>query len=62
MALVLSKHIELKGNISIQKFMHEAKNITKDRLKNKITGEEYRLNTKIPPKMIEIIQKITTLT
>jgi transposase len=62
MALVLSKHIELKGNISIQKFMHEAKKITEARLKNKITGEQYRLNTNIPPKMIEIIQKITTLT
>ncbi len=40
MALVISKHIELKTETSIKSFIHECKKITDARLKNKVTGKE----------------------
>jgi len=62
MALVVSKHIELKTKISIRKFIHECKKITDARLKNKITNEESRIRTSLSPTIIEILRKLNLLT
>jgi len=58
MALVTSKHIELQTGISINKFIRECKKITDARLKNKLTGKEYRLRSQITPEMENYIQKL----
>lgn len=58
MALVVSKHIELKTNVSIRKFLHECKKITDARLKNQITNTEYRIRAKPNPEILEILTKL----
>jgi transposase len=57
-ALVLSKHIELKTNTSIKRFIHECKKITDARLKNKITGKESKIRANMPQEINEMIQKL----
>lgn len=61
-ALVISKHIELKTGISIKKFIHECKKMTDARLKNKISGKEIRIRTGITPHVSEILSKFGLLT
>lgn len=58
MALVVSKHIELKTNVSIRKFLHECKKITDARLKNQITNTEYRIRAMPNPEILEILTKL----
>jgi hypothetical protein len=62
MALVISKHIELQTNRSIRKFIHECKKITDARLKNKITGKEFRIRTNLNPEINEMLRKLQLLT
>lgn len=61
-ALVVSKHIELLGNISIRKFIHECKKITDARLKDQITGKEIIIRAKLTPAVTEILRKFELLT
>lgn len=58
-ALVISKHIELKTQISIRKFIHEAKRITDAQLKNKITGDFLTIRAEITHVMAEILRKLS---
>ena len=61
-ALVISKHIELKTETSIKSFVHECKKITDARLTNKITGKEIRMRANSTPKMLELLKKLDLLT
>jgi len=61
-ALVVSKHVELKTGISIRKFIHECKRITDARLKNKLTGKEIRIRANSTPLVSEILGKFDLLT
>ena len=58
MALVISKHIEIQTDISIKRFVQEAKKITDGRIKNKITQQETRLRVNLDAKFLEILQKL----
>lgn len=62
MALVVSKHIELKTGSSIKSFIHECKKITDARLKNKITGREIKMRAASNPRILELIAKLELLT
>lgn len=62
MALVISKHIELKTDTSIKSFIHECKKITDARLKNKITEKEIKMRASSTPKILELINKLNLLT
>lgn len=62
MALVISKHIELKINVSIKKFIHECLRITDARLRNQITGEEIRIRADLTLDATEMLQKLGLLT
>lgn len=62
MALVISKHIELKTGTSIKSFIHECKKITDARLKNKITGKEIKIRANSTPKILELLKKLNLLT
>lgn len=61
-ALVISKHIELKTDTSIKSFIHECKKITDARLKNKITGKEIRMRASSTPKILKLLKKLDLLT
>jgi transposase len=58
MALVISKHIEIQTDISIKRFIQEAKKITDGRIKNKITQQETRLRVNLDAKFLEILEKL----
>lgn len=58
LALVLSKHIELQTNVSIKKFITEAKKITDARLVNTLNGKEIKIRTKINREFSSIIAKL----
>ena len=62
MALVISKHIELKTNTSIRDFIHECKKVTDARILNKITNKEVRMRVKLNPKITDFLQKLKLLT
>lgn len=62
MALALSKYIEIQSDISIKRFIQEAKKITDGRLKNKITQKETRLRVSLNDKILAILQKLNLLT
>jgi len=62
MALVASKHIELKTNTSIRNFNHECKKVTDARILNKITNKEFRLRAKLNDKVTDYLQKLNLLT
>lgn len=59
MALVISKHIEIKGGLSIRAFLTHGKKITDARLMNKVTKKEITMRTPVPTAMLEIVGKIT---
>lgn len=58
MALVISKHIELKTAISIRKFIDEAKKITDGRILNQITNKVVTIKAKPTDKMNGFIAKM----
>ena len=58
-ALVIAKHVELQTNVSIRKFIHEAKRVTDALLKNKITGEVFTIRAELNPLMVEILTKLS---
>ena len=58
MALVISKHKELKTGISIRKFITECKKVTDARMLNKITGKEITIRAEIDVKILEYVQKL----
>ena len=57
-ALALSKHIELKTNSSIKKFIADSKKVTDARLLNTLTNKEIKIRTKISPEFSRIIEKL----
>ena len=59
MALAVSKHIEIKAATSIRAFLTECKKITDARMFNKITQQEIRMRTSIPPALRRIVDKIS---
>jgi transposase len=61
-ALVTSKHIELQTNLSIKKFIQEAKKITDGRIINKVTNNEVRMRVSLNDRITEIIRKLSLLT
>lgn len=58
MALVVSKHIELKTGISIRKFIDESKKIVDGEILNHITRKIVTIKAKPTQKMVEIIAKL----
>jgi len=58
MALVISKHIELKTGISIRKFIDESRKIVDGEILNQITDKIVTINAKQTPKMKELISKL----
>lgn len=58
MALVVSKHIELKTEISIRKFVDESKKIVDGEILNKITNKMVTLNAEPNQKMKDIVSKL----
>jgi len=58
MALVIAKHIELKTNTSIKKFVDESKKITSGRIINQMTNKEIVMKTNLTEKMNEYLSKL----
>jgi transposase len=56
MALVISKHIELKTKDSIKKFITECKKVTDARMLNKLTNKEIRIRTKYNDTLLNYIK------
>lgn len=59
MALVISKHVELKTQVSIRKFVTECKKMTDARMLNKITNKEVRIRTEISPIVKAFLAKLS---
>lgn len=57
-ALVVSKHIELKTNTSIKNFIHQCKKVTDARIINKITNKEYNLRAVLSDNFFHLFQKL----
>lgn len=62
MALVVSKHIELKTALSIKKFINECKKVTDARIINKTTNKEIQMRVKLKPNMEQILRNLNLLT
>jgi hypothetical protein len=58
MALVISKHIELKTEISIRKFVDESKKVVDGEILNKITNKMVTVNAEPNQKIKDIISKL----
>lgn len=58
MALVVSKHIELKASISVRKFLDESKKIVDGQILNQMTNKIVTVKAEPTHKMKEIIQKL----
>jgi transposase len=58
MALVVSKHIELKTEISIRKFVDESKKVVDGEILNKITNKMVTVNAEPNQKMKDIVSKL----
>jgi transposase len=58
MALVVSRHIEIKADISIRAFLTHCKKITDARLLNRINKKEIRMRASAPPQLLKIVSKI----
>ena len=58
MALIISKHIELKTGISIRKFIDESKKIVDGEILNHITKKIVPINAQKTLKMKELIAKL----
>jgi transposase len=59
MALVVSKEIEIKAQVSIKKFTDECKKVTDGRILNQMTNKIVTMKAIPSPKMLELIAKIT---
>ena len=57
-ALVISKHIELKTGISIKKFIDESKKNVDGEIHNQVTDRILTINAKTTSKMNELILKL----
>jgi len=57
-ALIISKHIELKTGESIKRFVAESKKITDGRLLNHLTNKEIIIKAKPTDKMVHILHKL----
>lgn len=58
MALVISKHIELKAGVSVRKFMDESKKIVDGQILNEMTNKIVNVKAEPTDKMKDIIQKL----
>jgi len=58
MALVISKHIELKTGISIRKFIDESKKIVDGEILNHITQKIVTVKAQPTPKMVQLIARL----
>jgi hypothetical protein len=58
MALVISKHIELKAGISIRKFIDEAKKIVDGQILNHATNKTVTVKAQTTEKMKWILSKL----
>ena len=58
MALVVSKHIELKAGVSIRRFLDESKKIVDGQILNEITNKIVTVKAEPIQKMKDIIQKL----
>jgi len=58
LALVVSKHIELKTGVSIRKFIDESKKVVDGEILNHITQKIVTIKAKLTPKMLELIAKM----
>jgi transposase len=58
MALVLSKHIELRTNHSIKYFLDECKKVTDARIYNQLTQKEITMRVKKSKAISEILSKL----
>lgn len=58
MALVISKHIELRTNHSIKYFIDECKKVTDARIYNQITLKEIRMRAKKSKSITELLSKL----
>jgi transposase len=58
MALVVSKHIELKTGVSIRKFIDESKKIVDGEILNHITQKIVTVKAQPTPKMMKLITKL----
>ena len=58
MALVISKHIEMKAGISIRKFLDESKKIADGQILNQMTGKMVSIPAKPSEKMNHLIAKL----
>jgi transposase len=61
MALVVSKHIELKTGVSIRKFIDESKKIVDGEILNLITNKIVTVKAHPTPKMKELFAKLVSL-
>jgi transposase len=58
MALVISKHIEIKAGVSIGKFLDEAKKVVDGQIRNHISGKSVTIRAQPTEKMQEIVSKL----
>ncbi|MFN8337829.1 MAG: IS1634 family transposase [Saprospiraceae bacterium] len=58
MALVISKHIELKAGVSIRKFIDESKKIVDGQILNHITHKTVIVKAEQTPKMADLVAKL----
>ncbi len=58
MALVISKHIEIKAGISIRKFLDESKKMVDGKILNHITNKTVTIKPEQTPKMDKLIAKL----
>ena len=56
-AMVISKHIEIKADISIKKFLKESKKIVDGQILNHITHKTFSVKAQQTPKMNKLIAK-----
>jgi hypothetical protein len=58
MELVISKHLELKANVSLRKFIDEAKKIVDGQILNEITHKVIMVKVQPTQKMKSIIEEL----
>jgi hypothetical protein len=56
--LVVSKHIELKTNISVRKFIDESKKVVDGQILNKLTNKVISVNANPSQRILETIAKL----
>ncbi len=61
LALVISKHIEIKSGLSIRRFNTETKKVTDAKMLNKLTGKELIVKGKLTKTAEELLSKLNLL-